>query len=406
MGRPVNDRFLGDYTDAGFQISAVVHVDAGEGPEPGYILRQRSNSKYLVEGVNSSVQLVCKLVAKLEPALGEMSVSVFSDKKGLVTAKSGQDETDYDGAGDNGSFVGGLGHANGDILTLSNGASITVDAISSGLQVINAQDETAFDNAGGNGTFAAGTGYSVADVITLSNNTEITVDAVSGDTLITLNQSETEFDNAGGNGTFAGGSGYSIADVITLDNATEITVDNVDGGGAVTEFTVSVVGNNAPAGVALSQAGVVPAGGTGFTLTPEAPNLDDVGDITEFTVSAIGTPTTAGTTLTQSSVAPAGGSGFTLTVEAPNLENVGDITQFTVTDGGDPVAAGATLTQSATDGSGTGFTLTIDSNNDDPVPEFARIINNRTVKTFLGNIYSWPENSDITGRTSIDIQGQ
>lgn len=312
MGRPINDRFLGDFVaKSGFQVSAVVHVDAGEGPEPGNILRQRSNNKYLVEGVNSSEQLVCKLVAELEPALGEMSVSVFSDEKGLVTLIENQDETDYDGSGDNGTFAGGAGHDASDVLTLSNGASITVDAISSGLQVTNGQDETAFDNAGGNGTFVAGTGYSTSDVITLSNNTEV-------------------------------------------------TVDNVGGGG----------------------------------------------EVTEFTVTAIGTPTTAGTTLTQDSVAPAGGSGFTLTVEAPNLENVGDITQFTVTDGGDPVTAGSTLTQASTDGSGTGFELTIDADNDEPLPEFARNINNRTVKTFLGNVYAWPVNADVTSRTDINIQGQ
>lgn len=311
MGRPVNDRFLGDYTEGGFQISAVVHVDAGEGVEPGYILRQRSNSKYLVEGVNSSVQLVCKLVAKLEPALGEMSVSVFSDEKGLVIPEVGQDETNYDGGAGNGSFVAGTGHAAADVLTLSNGAIITVDAISS-------------------------------------------------DTLISLNQSETEFDNAGGNGTFVAGSGYSNGDVITLNNATEITVDAVGGSGEVTEFTVSVVGNPAAAGVQLNQ----------------------------------------------SSVSPAGGSSFALTPEAPNLENVGDITEFTVSDQGSGVASPATLTQSSSDGSGTGFSLTLAANNEDPVPEFARIINNRTVKTFLDNVYAWPESVDTTGRTSIDIQGQ
>lgn len=49
-----------------------------------------------------------------------------------------QDETNYDGAGDNGTFVGGNGipatadHVALDVLTLSNGATITVDTVVSG----------------------------------------------------------------------------------------------------------------------------------------------------------------------------------------------------------------------------------------------------------------------------------
>jgi len=49
-----------------------------------------------------------------------------------------QDETDYDGSGDNGTFVGGNGipatsdHVALDVLTLSNGATITVDTVVSG----------------------------------------------------------------------------------------------------------------------------------------------------------------------------------------------------------------------------------------------------------------------------------
>jgi hypothetical protein len=43
-----------------------------------------------------------------------------------------QDETDYDGSGSNGSFVGGSGYAEEDTIVLSDGSVITVDAVSAG----------------------------------------------------------------------------------------------------------------------------------------------------------------------------------------------------------------------------------------------------------------------------------
>jgi len=311
MGRPINKRFLGDFNEPGFQISAVVNVDVGEGAEPGYILRQRSNSKYLVEGVNSGETAVCSLVAKLAPALGEMSVSVLSDVKGLALLKDGQDEGDYDGTPPNGSFVAGSGYAASDTVTLSDGSVITVDAIDAALELDSGQTEADFDGAGDNGTFVAGSGYSADDEITLSND-----------------------------------------DVIK--------VDTVDGGGEVLTFTVLSVNGTAVSGTPLTQDSVDPTGGTGFTLTPGDDNLISLGNVTEFTVTS-----------------------------------VGDVFQ-----------AGTTLTQDQTSGGGSQFTLTPGVANRDAKPEFARIINNRTVKTFLGNVYAWPENVDTVGRPSIDIQGE
>lgn len=88
-------------------------------------------------------------------------------------------------------------------------------------------------------------------------------------------QDETFYDGTNNNGTFVGGTGgtYSIADVITLSDGSEVTVDNV-AAGVVTEFTVSLSGNTVvSAGTPLTQTGVVPAGGTGFSLTPQANNI-------------------------------------------------------------------------------------------------------------------------------------
>jgi hypothetical protein len=303
MGRPVNPRFLGDPNDpdaVGFQITGTIIVDVGEGVEGGIILRQRSNNRYLVKGDDSSVQRVCKLVNGVPQAVGEMSVSVFSELDNLIVPK---DETDYSG-----NFSGGVGYAVADEITLSNGAKITVDDISK--QLIVGETETDYS-----GSFVAGTGYTALDEITLSNGDIVTVDTVGGS-----------------------------------DEVTGFTITTVNG--------VSVDGNE------LTQSSVDPAGGSGFKLTPGAANLEDVGEVTEFTVDSIGDSFTTGSTLTQSSVDPAGGTGFTIT---PSIA--------------DNTAARAAI-------------------------GYARNINNRTVKTFDGDVLSWPDSTSVTERTKVDLQGQ
>lgn len=307
MGRPINPRKIGDPAKPGLQVTSTVLVDVGEGVEGGVILRQRSNNRYLVEGVDSSTKLVCKLVNGVPAAVGEMSVAVFNS---LVAPIAGQDETDYDGAGDNGTFSGGAGYAATDTITLTGGTVVTVDSISADLELIAAQDQANFDGTGDNGTFAAGSGYSANDVITLNNNSTV-------------------------------------------------TVNTVDTGGEVLTFTVTTVAGVAVSGVALTQSSVDPAGGTGFTLTPDDDNLSEVGDVDEFTVTTVG-------------------SG---------------------------VASGSTLVQTATSGSGTGFELELGDDNEQPgAIDYARNINNRTVKTFGGVVYAWPKNVNSVSRVTADIQ--
>lgn len=93
-------------------------------------------------------------------------------------------------------------------------------------------------------------------------------------------QDETYYDGDSNflNGSFVGGDGvggtsYSVSDVITLSDGSTVTVDAVDVNGDVTAFTVTTSGETiVTEGVALTQTGVVPAGGLGFTLTPEQRN--------------------------------------------------------------------------------------------------------------------------------------
>ncbi len=75
----------------------------------------------------------------------------------------------------------GSGYSTADVLTLTGGtfitaATVNVDTVST----IAAQDETNYDNSPTTeGTFAGGTGYAVSDVNTMSDGSTITVDAVS-----------------------------------------------------------------------------------------------------------------------------------------------------------------------------------------------------------------------------------
>ena len=63
-----------------------------------------------------------------------ISTGITVIPKGLATT-AGQDEDDYDGAGSNGTFVGGTGFSMTDTITMSDGSVITVDMASSNIVI-------------------------------------------------------------------------------------------------------------------------------------------------------------------------------------------------------------------------------------------------------------------------------
>lgn len=69
------------------------------------------------------------LIANISIASQNVSVRIIRSERYLAAS---QDETDYDDTTGNGEFFGGAGHDVGDVITLVNGAQITVDAVSSG----------------------------------------------------------------------------------------------------------------------------------------------------------------------------------------------------------------------------------------------------------------------------------
>lgn len=75
MGRPLNSKFFGTLAGAGFQVGCT--ADQGSGNAACYIVRQRSNRKYIVADVATGlVKTVAKTVNGAPTAPGEMSVEV------------------------------------------------------------------------------------------------------------------------------------------------------------------------------------------------------------------------------------------------------------------------------------------------------------------------------------------
>jgi hypothetical protein len=289
------------------------------------------------------------------PATAEATFTFTTNAlKGLT---NGQTEADY------ATFAAGTGHAAGNVITLSDGTTVLVDAIDPAFVLLVSQDETSYDGSPGTeGTFAPGLGYAALDTVTLTGGAIATIDAISATQRLIAAQDETAFDGVGANGTFAGGTGvgfeYVALDTITLSDGSVITVDAVDGNGVVTQFTVTTSGTTGYlTGATLTQVSTTSVAGAGFSITSDTANEVDKGDVTQFTVSNIGTANAAATRVQTSTTGT--GTGFSLTTGTANRSYAGNVTEFTITAvGATYLAAGTVRTQSSTTGSGVGFTLT------------------------------------------------
>lgn len=65
-----------------------------------------------------------------------------------------------------------------------------------------------------------------------------------------------------------------------------------------------------------------------------------------------------------------------------------------------------TLVNSATPGPGEMSVTVLPDGALPGAEEYAFNINNRTVRTFQGNVYAWPENPSILGRVFAEVQNQ
>ncbi len=324
------------------------------------------------------------------------------------TLITGHTESDYFG-----SFSGGSNYNVNDVITLNNGARITVTS-----ETGNVVDGFTIDFRGGEAVAGVpiaqqsvsptgGTGFiltpQLANIQNAPSPDKATFYNASQQVLwdgkrsvfiglrvpeleLALEKSLTDptevvfdsrkgsesYDGAPGNGTNNPGSGYIVNEVITLDNDAEVTVIEVatnnkliegeteadysssfNGGSGYTEDDVITLENGDIITVTSETAGVV----DGFTVT---------------TVNGLAVAD-------QPILAISGGSGtvFNLTPTSSNLELVaaGSIVEFIITSIGSSFTIGDTLTQDSTTGSGIGFTIT---------PGIANVLFNAFEKTIAG----------------------
>ena len=241
-------------------------------------------------------------------------------------------------------------------FTVTNGGSgytpvSATAALAAPSNLTDAQDETNYDGVGGDGTFTAGDSYFVGEVITLSDSSTATVDAIAGTGFVTIAaQDETNYDNVGANGTFTAGSGYAISDTITLSDGTVITVDTLSGS-AVATFTVTSSSTSKLATgiqrVQLSTSG----SGVGFSLTTGTNNETAVGTVTQFTIASPGAvPFFLGAALQQGSTTGIGAS-FTITPATNNVAALVGGVGGTLT----PIVTGGVITNVVINTPGTGY---------------------------------------------------
>lgn len=136
---------------------------------------------------------------ELLAASAEAQVDFGTSDLALLT--QAQDETAYDGAGNNGTFVAGSGYAAPEILTMSDGTTITVDVDSTGA-VTDFTVTTASSTPLASGTTRtqtstnkSGTGFTLTPNALPASNNEIPRGVVTSVTLVD-----------GGSGYFANGS--------------------------------------------------------------------------------------------------------------------------------------------------------------------------------------------------------
>jgi hypothetical protein len=276
---------------------------------------------------------------------GYTPVSATASVQVAYNLNDAQDETDYVG-GANGTFIAGVGYAVGDVITLADNSTVTVAAggvTDAGQRVlIAAQDETNFNGVAANGGFSSGGGHVIGDVITLADGATITVDNVAAGvvtefTVTTISTNSTVSTTLRiQTATTGSGTGFTL----TSGTANETVV------GAITLFDVASAGADPIfLGSNVIQASVTGTGiGTGFALAPTTLNATVIahaggvaaltpivtnGAITSVAINAPGTSYVVSQPILFSHPS---GTGATASVASVN--GTGGITAITVTASG------------------------------------------------------------------------
>lgn len=179
-----------------------------------------------------------------------------------------------------------------------------------------------------------------------------------------------------------GGTGYATGNVITLGNGITVTVSTVNVG-VITAVTITTPGSrgsvNTAATTNVAQVSVNPTGGTGATF-----NL--VYNLNAVAISGAGTGYTVGETLDFVGIA----AGTPPTASIATVNGSGAPQTLTVT-------SGTNVTASAT---------SVVTNNS-LARVYAKVLKNRTVKTWIDTVYSWDPYAaaTLTGEATIPLSG-
>lgn len=324
MGRPLDKNNFGSGSG-----NIRVYADVGSGVGAGYIVEQTSTNEFIVDVGGSEGTI--RLVGHDNPSVGEGYIQVFSP--------SG----DFDGTGANldadlgaesATVVAeGSGYDVSDTITIAGGTVDTVDGSASvfdvaTVQPVDAQDETDFNGAGSNGTFSAGTGYATSEVITLSDGTTITVDAQSGGnvTQFTVDNSTTTSGSSSGatltqSSSDGSGTGFDLTLGVNNQAVFSVTVNSageydVVPSNPVSQGSTSGSGTGATLNVSWEVSDIdIVASGSNYDLAPTL-SIEGGGGS-----GATATATVSGGSINTVTITD-GGTGYT-TVPTVNVDNFG-----------------------------------------------------------------------------------
>jgi hypothetical protein len=362
MGRPINNRFIGNTSQSGQQIQATAWIPGAPAPALSYINKQVANKSYKMTTADGAYTGVVKLAqggVALQQGQANITVTPYG------ASGSGATGTVRMGASDATIAVSGTGvitadYEINDTVTLLGGtntavASYTVTGIRVGNLAIN----------------AAGTNYQIGNQITFGgagwvSNAVITVSSTGAGGSIT------------GFTEVAGGGIRNAAGIQTISGTTLQGSNSASNGSGAT-FNVRW----GLANLTVATRGV-------FSALPANP--------VSTTTSGAGTGATVNATWTVSNVVVTnGGTDF-------------DIAAVTFSSG----SAAATATVNAA-GSISGVTITNGGSAYTAIPsvtlgpintvQYAQEIRNRTVYTYNGNEFDWiMSNRDLTASNQARIQ--
>lgn len=365
MGRPIKKEFIGKLPNSESTLEVIIDEayipGASSVSNDVTIVNQKGTGIYTVtDGTNTGRVKLVSGDTTLVAGLAHSKVTISSSTGEL--AYTTKDIT---------LSTGGTGYVVGDVITVGVAGTATVGTVTTavpggeitgGTPTVSTDSLTA-DPKGSDveGTGGKGTG-STFDVVSTSTTTYLP----TGISLV------------------SGGTGYAVNDTVTLVNTGVVTVATVDANGVILTITSTL--NQTPKTTDMAGASVIQetsGSGTGATFSATSSSTTTY-TVDSITLSKPGTGYEIGDSITV-------GTAGTYSVTAVSTAVIGGtIETITATKSTTEETSNFAGTISGTGGTGTGATFDVTTNSGtEETVEYSRVIFNRTVSTFEGNIYSW-----------------